>query len=328
MANGIGRKRTMGIAKETTYGTIVGSPTFTLPLLDTPRVEIVQNKEENIAALGSTYAVNALMNTNRMVNFSMNIKIDEDHLPLFLLQRYTIDSDAHSGETVVYDHVATYAPGATTSYTLFLDDDDRTSIKMAGCKFESMNFSIEQGYIRVEVSGKGIFSDTWVGSNTVAQPKEFVGRHAVFGIGADGAGTTNTSIIKAMMNHSFTLSGDDFNFELGNQNMTALEVQEDRYELEVTKRFTNFTFRDYYTNNTKLEWDMLITDTARNVTGSVASTKPSILAEYPVGYMSAWAEEGGLGDSLTETFTLLAVDEVGVATAPAQFTITNAIASY
>lgn len=326
MSNAIGRKRLFGIAIETgAYGVAQSSPTYVLPLLDTPRIEIVQNKEENTAALGSNYAVNTVDNTTRMANLSLNVKVDEDHIPLFFKQRFSIASGTVSGDATAYEHVLSYSNTTTTSFTVFVYDPDRTSVKAAGFKFENLNLFAEQGYYRIEATGKGKFTSTWTGSTSATQPSEFVGRNASVLFAQYPTATTSIPVLRSVFNHTFGLSDDEFNFVLGDGDMTALELTEDRFEAEVTKRFEDFTYRDYWTNNNKLSWASKVEDTGRTI-GS--SSNPMVLFDYPVGYMTNWTEEGDLGTPLTEILTLLATDEVGVTNAPAKITVRNSVASY
>lgn len=329
MSNGTGRKRTLGIATEATYGVQASSPTFVLPILDTPRVEIMQNKEDNIASLGSTYNANQVVNTNRQSNVSVPVKVDEDQLPIFFKQKFTITSTTASGETAVYQHTLAYNSNNNgTSYTLFLEDGDRTSQVITGVRFSDLNLTAESGFLKLDLSGIGKYPTTWTGTNTVVQPKDFVGRNVALQFAEYTASLSTISALSAVLNHTFALSGDDLNFALGSQDLTSLFTTEDTFTNEIKMLFSDFTYRDLFEGNDRVKWTITAQDTGRYVTGSVASTNPYIQFSYPVGYIKNWVEEGGASDILTQTLTLMPVDEIGVSTAPLQIVVKNAISSY
>lgn len=329
MSNAPGRKRTLGIAVEGTYGTPASAPTFVVPVLDVPKFEVVQNKVRNTASFGNTYQTNDMTATTRLVNFAMPIKVDEDQLPIFFKQKFTITSALVTGESSVYQHTLAYNSNNGNSYTLFLQDSDRTSQKISGVKFSAINLKADnKEYISLDITGMGQYPTTWTGTNTLVQPKEFVGRHATFNYGSYGVSKTAFSALTAVLNHTFNLSAEDTNFALGSQDMVTLINTEDDFQSIIEALMPDLTVRDDYQANTAKMWDLTITDTARNITGSVANTKPYIQFAYPVGFIESWKESGGLADILKQELTLTPVNRVGVSTAPLQIVVKNAIASY
>jgi hypothetical protein len=329
MGNGIGRKRTLGIALEGTYGVPAAIPTFVLPVLEVPRFKLVQNKVRNVAALGSTYQTNNIKNITKMINFSMPIKIDEDQLPIFFKQKFTINSALISGETSVYQHTLSYNTNNGPSYTLFFEDGDRVSEIISGVKFSALNLTANtKDYIKLDITGVGKAPVTWTGTNTVVAPKEFTGVHAVFNYGDYGGSKAATSILNAVLNHTFNLSGDDENFALGSAEMVNVYNKEDDFQGVVEAMFDAITIRNEYLNNTEKQFDLTITDTGRNITGSAINTKPYIQFNYPAGFVEGWDESGGLADLLKQSLTLTPIDRIGLTTSPLTIIIKNATASY
>lgn len=320
----------MGISLEATYGTPVASPTFVLALQDTPKVEVVQNKVRNISALGSSYQANALTNTVKMANVNLNLKINEDILPLLFAQKFDIVSTTVSGETAVYNHVLSYNSGNVgKSYTLWLEDDDRTGQQIAGVKFSNINLISEpNGEIRAELTGLGKYPTTWTASHVVSAMNEFTGRSATFSYGTYTASEAAYPVLSATLNHTFGLSGDESNFVLGSADVAQIFTTEDEFVCEISALMPDLNDRDDYANNVKKKWSLNITDAGRFVAGSVTNINPSIKFSYPVGYVESWTEEGGLSDVLKQTLSLLPVDEPGVADAPLKITVVNATASY
>lgn len=329
---GIGRKITMGIGVERTYGTPTGSR-FVMALLDVPKIEPVQMSEEDNAALQSSYGVDDVANTVQMAKISVNAKVDEDQLPLFFLHKYEISTSTVSGETGVYKHILDYSNtnvGTNTaqSFTLFIDDPDRTKTYSPGCIWSSAKIVLEKGYIRVEAEAIGRFPVTWTGSNTITQPKTFVGRNATFGYSSTPSAVTATNILTAAINNNFNASGDDTNFVLGSADLSRAFTTVDRIELEVSALFGDFNLRDDYVNKTRKRAEIDIIDTGRTVTGSVATTRPEIKFILPVAKIISWEQDGGLDDIQKQNVTLLAIDEVGTAQTPMRIEVTNSIPSY
>jgi len=331
MGNSIGRKRTLGIAVEGTYGTPASSATFVLPVLDVPRFELVQNKVRNTASMGSSYQTNNLMNTTSMVKFSMPVKVDEDQLPVFFKQKFTFASTTISGETTCYQHILTYSnTNYGTSYTLFFEDSDRTGSIISGVKFGKLNLVCDpKEYLKLEIEGVGKSPTTWTGTNTVTAPNEFVGKHATFNYGTYGGAKSAFSTLKATFSHNFNLSGDDTNFALGSAEMVNVATGEDDFSGAITALMPDFTtIRTDYSTNVLEQFDVTITDTSRSITGSVATTRPYIQFSYPAGYVEGWAEAGGAGDVLKQELTLTPIDKIGVATCPLTITVKNHVATY
>ena len=330
MSNGIGRKRTMGIAGQASYSVPAVSPTFTLSLLDTPKITPVQNKVLNNAAMGSTYAENAAKKTTRQSTIGISFKVDENSLPLVLSQKFTIETVTAPGETEVYIHTLTYnSTNLGTAFTLFLQDSDRTSQTSEGVMFGNANLTIDQGFVRCDMEGIGKSPETWTNTNTIVAPNEFVGRNAAFSYGDYGSSTASNTILMANLNHNFPLSGDDTNFNLGDEDLGQLYTLEDSFEVVVSALFSSLTgFRSDYVDDTAKQAIFTLIDTDRYVSGSVANTRPKIVFNYPYAKVTGWEEQGGLGDVLKQQATLKPLDYVGVATAPLTITITNAVASY
>lgn len=325
MGNNIFRRVTIGIAKETSYGSTAASPTFTVPVTNaswSPAVEHAQNT----AMLGSTYTVNTADVIRKFTEFSFTFKLDENILPLLLMQRYSIVSATASGESAVYDHTIAYESTATTSFTIFWDDPDRTDYSFSGCKFSSINLIFTtDDYALVEVSGIGMHRATDSFSTTAENPREFVGSHVDFKIADHGSTPASIDVLSLNLNHEFPLEPI---FRLGSNALDELFVKADTYNADVTLLYPDNTYEGKREAGTRQESQIVITDTAREVSGSVASTNPSITIDYPAQQITEWEPQGGADDVLQQRMNLLALDRIGETDAPAKFTITNDIASY
>lgn len=326
MANGIGRNRIMGISKENTFGTEPASADYALALLDTPRFSHIQNKIENTSAHGTNYEISNMTNTVREATVNLNVKLDENSFPLFLLQNFTIDTNDVVGDTDAKEHVATHGTTSNVTYALFLDDLKRQSKVMLGVKFQSINIFYTQEYIRAELTARGFYpADTSV-SVTDAQPNEFVGRHLVHELDTQG-NSTAVKVQTATLNHTFNTSESSFNHSLGDEDYSAHINTSERYSANITLRHDDFTYESYYNNNTEMTQKLTLTDTGRVISGAT-STNPLIEVLYNNAFINTWQDEGGLNDPLLESFEIIPVEKIGVSDSPAKFTIRNNVASY
>lgn len=325
--NGIGRERVLGIAREAVPGVAASSPEFFVQMLDTPRLNPVQNKAENNAAIGSRYAVNLLKNTTRMSNFSLNLKISEDSLPLFLMQNFSITTSTVSGDANAYRHTLRHSDVSTVSYTLFLEDNKRGSERVAGAKFSSQQFAFDTaGFVTLQAEGIGRFPETWTGTITTTKALEFVGRDVNVNISPEGSSYTASQFVSGQVTHTVGLTGDDMNFALGSQDISNIETLEERYEHTLTAKFVDKSFRSNYESNDEMKVRYDIEDTTRFING--ATTRPSITIEYPSNYISAWNDAGGLADILIQEMTLVAAKDPTNPDSPCTFTITNSVDIY
>lgn len=326
MANGIGRKRSLSIALEGAYGTASTETKYILPIMGTPRFEVMANKERNTASLGSSYQSDSLTTTEKFTEISLSVKVDEDTLPLLFAQNFSIASGAVTDSA--YTHTLTYSnSNALNSFTMFLDDDDRTSEYVAGVRFGEINLTFERGYIVAELTGIGKFPVTWTGSNTLAQPNDFVGANATLNYSAYTDTKAVYTALTLGVNNSFNLSGDETNFALGSTDLSQVYTTENEFNVEVSALMPDYTTREHYTVNEKVKYDVTLSDTGRYVDGATA-TNPSIQFDVAAGYIEEWSEDGEAGDLIRQTFNMMAVDEVGVSNAPMQIVVTNNVASY
>jgi len=328
MAETIGRKRVMGIAKETTFATPATAPSHMLTLLETPRFEFIQNKVENEAAIGSTYAVNAVANTTRMGKVTLKVKVDEDVLPLLLLQKFS-NSTTNLGSGA-YRHTLTYlnsiANNTVRSYSLFIDDTELGDLRMSGVMFNNIKFTAEiENFLIAELEGIGRLPASFTHTPLIVNPNEFVGRHIKFSLVDFSATFANVNVQKIETNLMFNLVEQD-GFVLGEQELQTLFTTENRLEVDVERIMVDTSYRTDFLNNTRKKSRIIAEDTSR-VIGS-SSINPKIQILIPDCYLIEWSEDGGLSDLVKEKFKLLSVNSVGVTDAPVQFEITNGVASY
>lgn len=330
MSNGVGRKRSIGIAVESgSFGTGPVGATFVLPALEFTFAEEVKYIE-NTAMLGSTYAVNDAVMAYKQANISMKVKVDEDQFPIFLRQKWTIVSTTAPGETTVYQHTASYNNNNSgVSFSLFVSDPDRGNEIFRGFMYDAMNVSAtKDGFVTVELTGRSKYPVVFTGSLTVTEPKEFVGRNFTYKLTTDSGSLTSFNTLEWAQNQTFSLSDEADNIFLGNSEMTQQFTKEDRFETEITTLYSDRTIRDYFAAGTLMKTEGTITDLGRFVTTSVANTNPSIVITTPRHAIIEWAKDGAAGDILKQKFKLLTLDKVAISDTPNKMVIVNATPSY
>jgi len=334
MSNGIKRRRSLGIALENAYGVYTGTTsTYALALLDSNTEEVV-NKAENNSMLGSTYEVNNSKIINKYSNISYTVKVDENVLPLLFKQKFDIASAVISGETTVYKHTLTYknanAVTSGQSYALFIDDPDRDDMKLNGARFNNIDIlGSQDGFVTLELSGMAQFPEKVAVTNAIDfTTREFVGRNIAY-TQATYTGTLATQKLTGMnIKHNFNLSDMSDNILLGDEEPSDMFTKQDRFEADCTALYSDNDIRDAWANNTRQKSQIVIEDTDRYVTGSVTNINPSITIGYPVQTINSWTKEGGADDIMKQSYTLLALDDPSVATAPITIEIINGVASY
>jgi hypothetical protein len=123
MAKGIGRLFSIGIAKESSRGTAIGSASYWLPFSDAN----IDEKFENVTQDEAYGVIEDSVGQFRVKNWAegtLKIPLTDKSLPLILLaQLGGMAVATHSGESVVYDHTATVGESAQhQSLTLFIHD--------------------------------------------------------------------------------------------------------------------------------------------------------------------------------------------------------------
>ena len=336
MQSGILRKIKAGIARESVYGVAETLPNiFSLGAVDFMAEEIV-DKVENKAMLGSTYEVDKVRVTVKQAKITMKIKLDEDILPLLFLQNFSISSEAVAGETAVWRHVMTYlhqnASGTGQSFTLFVDDPDLQDEIYTGLRFEKFDSPIVmKDEVYLELSGVANYPVAQAVTIPIsASPNSFVGKHVVFQLAKIAEALATQPILDLTLRHAYPLSGDETNFSLGNEGLTQLFTLAPKFGLEYKALLSDYALRTLWADNEEVKAKVTMSDTSRFVTGSVASTRPSVIFEYPAGYLTAdgFKREGGANDIRQQTIKILPVDDPAVADSPLKITVVNAIEAY
>lgn len=334
MSRGIKRKIKVGIIPEPSFaGTTGATASYVIPVTefeDPESPEFVRDQ----AMLGSTWETdNARLATNQ-AEPSFKAKMDEDLLPLFLKQKFTIVSSAVGGETAVFEHVASYSAnnigGSGQSFALLVEDPDHTDYKLKGFRYGDLGleFSVKD-FIYMNLKGLSqTRSDESVTVGVAGVPRDFVGRNAIFKYAEKGESVVSSKAHNAKLDLSFGLSDDEDNFVLGSGEIDELMTKADSGKIEVVLPYADETLYDLYKARTHIAVELFIEDTDRYVEGSVASTHPSVKIELADCIIVKWDKDGGANDVTKQKLTLEIVDDPAVADCPIKITTVNAVASY
>jgi hypothetical protein len=123
MAKGIGRLQSVGIAKETTRGTAVGSASYWLPFSEASLDEKFENVTQD-EAFGVIEDSTAQYRTKNWAEGTIKVPLTDQSLPLLLFALFGANADStHAGESAVYDHKATVGESAQhQSLSFFIND--------------------------------------------------------------------------------------------------------------------------------------------------------------------------------------------------------------
>jgi hypothetical protein len=120
---GIGRRFSIGIAKEVTRGTAISSANHWLPFSDAS----IDEKYENVTQDEAYGVIEDSVGQFRVKNWAegtLKVPLTDLSLPLILYSMFGASADTtHSGESTVYDHKATVGESAQhQSLTFFIHD--------------------------------------------------------------------------------------------------------------------------------------------------------------------------------------------------------------
>ena len=324
--NGIGRIRIMGIAAQPTFGSPATTASYVLPLTNAPQIQTKVNKAMNEAALGSAYKENDVVNTTRFSTIPLEFKVDEDHLPLLLKQRFTIATTTTT-EATAYSHALTYSNNTNTYYTLFMQDDNLQDFIVKDCLFDNLNFTFDKDFVRVSASVVGSYPTASDVTNAVVQPKEFVGRMVSY-LDDDVPGTaTASTMLSLQLNMDFGLNDESTRFGLGDDDLAVLKLTSDKFMASLERLKSDL---NYYNDNEAgtMKQFQIVAQSLDRFVGSTTSTRPSITVTAPRAKIENLTEQADLENLTKEKVDLTLLKPAGVSGTPLSFTIVNAITSY
>lgn len=317
--NGIWRQTSIGIAIEDEYGIESENQIFAL-YANEYSIEEVVNIVENQANIGSVYESNQVNTATRACNVNMSVKINEDVLPLFLLQGYDIETETVDGAS---QHTLTLNQDTEGySYTLFHKDPIRGDLIIKGFKWESLTLMFQpMGFVVAEIAGVGRYPEEGVTTLEFDTAIEFLGRHVTYQYGDTGGSLSPYKLLTAEILFSNPLSGDDQRYVLGSEDIDNLYMLQRRIESTIKTRLDSNDNKDDWVASTAKASTILIEDTTREI----GTNHPQIEISLPSQKIIEWTRESSPNEIVNQEMKLLALDNDG---SPAQIVITNSIESY
>lgn len=210
----IGRKISLGIAKETTRGTAESSATFWLPLINKnydDKVEVAIDE----SCLGIIETPQDSKVVKKLAGGSIEGNVGDKSIGLLLYNIFgSVSSENHGSATGVKVH--TFSMDETAqhqSLTLFLDDPTSQDYKYALAMLEGLEFTAERGKfltIKADIRSKNGSTATLTPSFTAEN--NFLSQHLTFKVAdslADLGTADSVYIQKASLKFNHNLEDDD-----------------------------------------------------------------------------------------------------------------------
>lgn len=330
MANSVLRRGYGFLVAENSFAGSVGdNPVFYIPAVELTMTPVV-GYAENTSMMGSSYEADDARPDRLMANLEITMKLNEDVFPLLLLNKYDIATSLVVGETDVYQHIASYnGRNEGTSYKFVFIDQDRTDEQYNGVIFSALNFTVEpNAYVTVQATARANFPIATSITGTISTTGEFVSRNLRFQMVDFGSSLAGFPVTAFTASHAFGEPEETDEMGLGEYNRTVGLTTSDRFTIEATALLPDYTLRNKWRDGQRFASLFEFEDLTRFVSGSVASTRPSVSFNIPSAKVIEWSNEGGANDIRKQSFTLLALNTAGVSNTPHQITIVNAVDEY
>jgi len=198
MTKGIGRLFQVGIAKETTRGTVESSASYWIPFSELG-IEEKDNKIFEEQAYGVIEDSIGSTITKQWAEGSLKAPIGDKHFGLILLAALgSVSSGAHAGESIVYDHIFSVQQGAQhQALSLFLDDPlAGQDYKHALGVIDSLEITYEPGsYIGYSANIRAKKGATATLTPSLTTEGKFIHKHFTFKVASSLAGLGGGSAI-------------------------------------------------------------------------------------------------------------------------------------
>ncbi len=227
----------------------------------------------------------------------------------------------------LYRHTLSYTNNTNCWYTLFLQDDNLEDYRIDNVLLDNIDITFDNDFVRVNASAVGNYPVPTTVTNTVVQPKDFVGRMASY-LDDDVPGTVTASTVLGLTaSLDFGLNGDDSKFGLGNDDLAVLRLTSDKFMFNVMQLKGN-TDRYLENENNTMKQVRIKAETTDRYVASTTVTRPLIQFDVPRAKIENYTEEPNLDDLTRENFDLTALNYVGVSGVPMSITVLNAKAGY
>ena len=321
----IGRSYKVGIAKESTRGT-VATPTFWIPLLELSTIENKAEYKDNTQSIGVIADSDGAEIVKERAEGGMDGKVLDKSIGLILLATTgTVSSATKSGETTVYEHTFTFAnTNQHQSLTVEIKNDNE-QLAHALAMINSFSLSAEmEDYVKWNaevVAKKGVSA-----SNTPSYSAEnhFISKHIEFKIASDMSsldGASATTIQKVDISISKNLQEV---YKLGSKEPVDIANTVLSIEGNIEAKFDATTLKAIREAGTNKAIRIDITNSDVTI-GS--SSNPKLRIDLANATFQDWDKSGGLDDLIGQVIKFKAHYSLSDAKI-GQMVLTNEQSSY
>jgi len=222
MSKGIGRLQSVGIAKETTRGTAVGSASYWLPFSEASLEEKFENvtQDESFAVIEDSVGQFRVKN---WVEGTIKLPLTDQSLPLLLFGIFGANADStHSGESAVYDHKATVGESAQHQSLSFFINDALTSkdYVYANGVVHKADIDVElKKFADITLSVKALKGVVQAASPSMVAENRFLPQYMAFSYAPSTAGVNGTLTATGTAATTIHVTGLSINTNLLNVGM-------------------------------------------------------------------------------------------------------------
>ena len=324
MADQSGRKIAFGIGKESVRGTAVAASYWIQHLA--ADFYNKSNKKYNESVLGVLNKYNASEIVQDWAEGKIEGKVTDKTFGLLLLAALGTDTPAaHSGETIVYDHVITQSQSNVPQSLTVVRKDSNSDYRFALAMLQNLEMKVAVGefvtFVAQFMSKKGATA-----SDTVAYvaENEFKAKYATVKLATNEAGLGAASAFP-VKDCKITIERTLNPYYVVGQNSPAdIFVEEFHVKGDMTLRYTDQTYENLHFNNTPqaLLLDIVNTDVTL---GNAAN--PELKIQLPKVVLDAWTVNQNRPNIVEQTFGFEGLYDIST-TKELTVTLTNLVSAY
>jgi len=298
----LGRQVKYGIGKETTAGTEAAASFWVnqLGFALAPKVTYADND----SAWGVVEKTNDSTITQQWAEGSLNAKLTADASGLILLAAFgSVSSQANAdGSGSVYDHTCTINQDITGQTLTFIRKDAISTLAYTLGRIGQWKLDMKlNDYIQFTADVMAKAGTPTTATPAYSEETEFVAKHASVKTASSVANLSSATAQSAVESFTLTVNPNlTTDLEAGSEDPYSFSSQGYDFSFEMECRYNDDTFKDAYTNGTKLafELDILNSDVTIGT-----SAHPELKFTAPRLVVTDWAPTEDTGKPMTQKIT-------------------------
>lgn len=323
MAKFIGRRVSVGIALESTRGT-VAVPTYVLGKTDY-NLDDKANKAVSGEGVGSISGNGCVaVVTGKFAEGSVEFEIGAKSLPA-ILKAVVGGSISSSAQGTGYKHSLSLLESnqhPTLSVTL---DDPNGDVVFAGAMVDSFDFSVGMDEIvKASMSLKAKVSKDTVYTASPECDFKFVGRDLTFKVATDIAGLAGATALSVKELSVTVTKNSDYDWVLGTLEPEDIVNKQFTIEGKLTLNYEDRTWRNYMLDGSYRALSIKL-EQSRDQAGD---QNPTFYIELPKVHFSEWESQRGNEDIVGQTINFSALYDTSTEKLISDIYVVNNITSY